>query len=309
MKFWSILENPIEGRLRAGWRILIIVVLTIAGMLLQAMLPIPHWLKYIATVILFSVIVWFTGRVVDNRPFSSFGLQLSPLWWRELWLGILFASVVSVTLFAIGASFGWYEIHGWGWQNGEYTRFFKNFALYLTMMICIGYYEELLFRGYLNLNLFEGFTGKNSKKAFEPALFSIILISALFGIVHANNPNATMFGVLNVFLAGLMLGIPFFATGRLAMSIGIHFAWNYVQGPILGLPVSGIAFAKPVLIVQSEGPVFWAGGRFGFEGGIIGFIGIVLISMAIWWYLRRMGYTKMVHPTIQSQAMALRKNV
>jgi uncharacterized protein len=307
MKFWTIFENPIEGRPRAGWRILIIIVLVIAGLLFQAMLPIPHWLKYIATAILFTFIVWFTGRLVDNRPFTSFGLQLSPIWWRELWFGVIFASFVSITLFAIGAALGWYEIHGFGWQNGDYTRFFNKFALYLTMMICVGYYEELLFRGYLNLNLFEGFCGKNSKTSLKPAFFSIILISALFGIVHANNPNATIFGIINVFLAGLMLGIPFFATGRIAMSIGIHFAWNYVQGPILGLPVSGMTFSKSVLIVQSEGPAFLAGGRFGFEGGIIGFIGILLISLVVWWYLRRMGYTKMVHPAIQSQAMALRK--
>ena len=112
--------------------------------------------------------------------------------------------------------------------------------------------------------------GKRPEGAIWPAALSILAISVLFGLVHAGNPNATLLGIINVTLAGVMLGVPFLATGRLAMPIGIHFAWNFVQGGVVGVPVSGLAATNSLLITHSIHEDILAGGAFGFEGGLLG---------------------------------------
>ncbi|HAC16446.1 MAG TPA: hypothetical protein DCE78_10955, partial [Bacteroidetes bacterium] len=97
----------------------------------------------------------------------------------------------------------------------------------------------------------------------------------------------------------------FFLTGNLGMAIGIHFAWNFFQGPLLGLPVSGIIFNNSLIRTTFENDQLITGAKFGMEGGLIGTLGIVLILLISWWYLRKRvpGFT--THPAIQSQTVLI----
>lgn len=68
-----------------------------------------------------------------------------------------------------------------------------------------------------------------------------MLISAVaFGCIHLSNPSASALSVLGNTLGGVIYGVAFVATGRIWMSLGLHFAWNFVQGPVFGFPVSGL---------------------------------------------------------------------
>jgi len=84
-----------------------------------------------------------------------------------------------------------------------------------------------------------------------------------------------------------MLGIPFLLTGRMAIPIGIHFAWNWVMGGIYGLPVSGLDGRRSVIQTIEQGPDLWTGGKFGPEAGLLGLFAIGLIFLWIFWYGRR----------------------
>ena len=76
---------------------------------------------------------------------------------------------------------------------------------------------------------------------------------------------AVLFGLL-----GAMLGVGLVYTGRLALPIGFHIAWNFFQGGVFGFPVSGGDQQVALLTVDDRGPALWTGGAYGPEGGLLG---------------------------------------
>lgn len=58
------------------------------------------------------------------------------------------------------------------------------------------------------------------------------------------------------------------------------------MGAIYGLPVSGIRFRESILQSRVTGPELWTGGKFGPEGGIIGFLALILLFGLILAYLK-----------------------
>ena len=72
-------------------------------------------------------------------------------------------------------------------------------------------------------------------------------------------------------------------SGSLWLAIGLHFAWNFVQGPLLGFPVSGIA-AGGLQQVHDAGPAWLSGGAYGPEAGLVGIaFRFVIIAMVVLW--------------------------
>lgn len=294
----SVFVNFRESRLRSGWRVLFFILPGIFVMAVVAGLVGFGLWRFMATAIVMTFYVWLFVRFVDKRSFADTGMR-SPAYWRtEFWLGVWMASIVMGVMFLIAWLAGWYTIVGFGWDFEGVFTFVLKFIGYLVIMLCVGYYEELIFRGYLTLNLFEGLYRGSKSDSRIPAIFSVLIISVLFGLAHANNPNATSLGVINVAMAGIMLGIPYLATGRLGLSVGIHFAWNFVQGGILGVPVSGTTFEYSIFQTIDTGIPLFSGGAFGFEGGLMGSFGILLILIFTFIYLKKEGYIGMVHPAL-----------
>ncbi|HBQ58950.1 MAG TPA: CPBP family intramembrane metalloprotease domain-containing protein, partial [Balneolaceae bacterium] len=162
------------------------------------------------------------------------------------------------------------------------------FVFFFVRMISVGFYEELMTRGYLIPNITEGFTlGKITPQ--KATIIAITVSSALFGIMHAGNPNSSVTAVINIFLAGVMLAVPFVLTGRLALSIGIHFSWNFFQAGIFGFRVSGLEVRSSLIQIQQGGSDWWTGGAFGPEAGVIGILGILLILATTLLYLKWSG--------------------
>ena len=64
-------------------------------------------------------------------------------------------------------------------------------------------------------------------------------------------------------------------TRSLWLAIGMHWAWNFFEGPLFGTPVSGYpryANLNPLLTSTTIGPEQWTGGAFGPEGGLFSVI-------------------------------------
>lgn len=311
MTLWDIFENRQERRLRAAWRIAAFILisgilLVLISLLITELADFPV-LRFLGPAVAVTIATWTTGKWLDRRPFAGFGMQLSRLWWMEFAWGSLLAAGVSALFMAGAVWMGWYSFTGFGWLLTPEPRFWWHLLGYTVLMLSVGYYEELAFRGYLNLNLYEGFSGLAKGKTWVAGGLSIACISALFGFVHAGNPNATVFGVINIVLAGVMLGLPFLATGRLGWSVGIHFSWNYVQGALLGLPVSGVPFEYAVFSFQPTGLQGITGGAFGLEGGLLGTGAILMILVVLVIYARKHNYLRQVHPTIQAEQQRLKQ--
>ena len=98
-----------------------------------------------------------------------------------------------------------------------------------------------------------------------------LLVSALlFGWGHISNDNATWWSSLAIAIeAGLLLGAAYKWSGTLWVPIGIHWAWNYTQGNIFGLAVSGTDAGTTILTTTVNGPEIITGGAFGPEASII----------------------------------------
>ncbi len=72
-----------------------------------------------------------------------------------------------------------------------------------------------------------------------------VLSALLFGVFHIGSPGVTLIGIINIVMMGVLLGIAYALTGRLAMPVGIHIAWNLLQGNVFGFPVSGTTSPAP----------------------------------------------------------------
>ena len=155
----------------------------------------------------------------------------------------------------------------------------------LVVFGLVGFYEEAFSRGYGLTNLAEGlnlpFLGP--KRAVVAAW---LISSVLFGVGHALNPHSSWISTLGVTAAGLQLGLGYVLTGRLGISIGLHFSWNFFQGNVFGFPVSGRDFQVSFLGILQGGPGVWTGGDFGPEAGLLGFLACLLGGLLILVWVR-----------------------
>ncbi len=144
----------------------------------------------------------------------------------------------------------------------------------LAMAIASGYVEEVVFRGVL-FRIVEESLG---------TWIALALTSLLFGFAHIINPNATLFSSFAIAMeAGVLLGAAYVLTRRLWLAVGIHFAWNFTQGGIFGVRMSGIT-VDGLLESQLSGPMLLSGGEFGVEASI--FALVLGVGTGIWFLVK-----------------------
>ena len=134
------------------------------------------------------------------------------------------------------------------------------------MFLAVALFEEILFRGVLFRIVEEGL-----------GTWWALLISALFfGAVHLGNPGATAWSSAAIAIeAGLLFGMIYHVTRSLPVCMGLHAAWNFAQGTLYGIPVSGTK-ADGWLRSTRSGPDWLSGGVFGAEASVIA-LGICLL--------------------------------
>lgn len=233
--------------------------------------------------------MWLAALLLDRRPFREFGFRLSGGWFLDFLFGMGLGAALMTGIFVTELESGWVSVGDMfqAVQPGE--PFFPSLVAPVILFVCVGIYEESLFRGYRIKNIAEGinFPAIGSRSA---VLLSLAITSVYFGLRHAANPNADLLSTFNVFLAGILLGAGYVLTGELAIPIGLHIAWNFFQGNVYDFPVSGLnPIGATFLVTSRHGPELWTGGSFGPEGGLLlpfaAISGIVLI--ALWVRLRR----------------------
>lgn len=157
--------------------------------------------------------------------------------------------------------------------EGDSTQLVQQLV---TAAIMPAFMEELLFRGIL-FRWIEEFAGSWA---------ALAATAVLFGVAHIFNPNATWFSSFAIAVeAGLLLGGAYMLTRSLWLPIGIHAAWNFTQGEIFGVPVSGNA-VHGLLRSRLSGPPLLTGNGFGLEASLIalvtaGIAGIGFVVLAV----------------------------
>jgi hypothetical protein len=191
-------------------------------------------------------------------------------------------------VFAVGVLSSAFEVKGFFESYWVNTPFIAAFPQIAVQYFFVGIYEEVAFRGYILVNLAEGlkfrFIGRRAA-----LIFAWVLTSLVFGVMHATNPNATLISTLNIFFAGLFLGLGMVLTGDLAIPIGLHITWNFFQGNVFGFAVSGVKNGATLISTEAIGPIWFTGGRFGPEAGFIGLLAMVIGSILTLLWVRRRG--------------------
>ena len=252
--------------------------------------------------------IWISGRLFDRRIFSEFGFKITNKWWVDFIFGLSLGGFLMLLIFLVELVAGWISIQELFVTRNPDAPFLGTILIPLVTFLFVGFYEELLSRGYHLTNLAEGF----SSSLISPRAALIIattLSSLVFGLLHTANPNASLISFLNISLAGIFLSTGYLLTGQLAIPIGLHFGWNFFQGNVFGFPVSGGDYRIATFIkVIQEGPALWTGGSFGPEGGLLGTIFSLLgILCILVWVRFRSGKTGL-HLAI-SQPPSLHKQI
>ena len=106
---------------------------------------------------------------------------------------------------------------------------------------------------------------------------ALLLTTVAFSVLHGANPEVTGLALLNIALAGLLLGVVRIVTGSLWAATGVHLGWNLATGFLADLPVSGMSLVDaPLIEVTQTGRDFITGGAFGAEGGLASTVAIAL---------------------------------
>jgi uncharacterized protein len=249
--------------------------------------PVVPLVSGVAGLVVAILTVWLSGRFLDRRPFSEFGFRLGAGWWLDLFFGLVLGALLMTVVFIVELGLGWVKVTG-AFEVPGGAPFVISILFPAATFVCVGLSEEMVSRGYQLKNAAEGL----NYPALGPSgaiLLAWISSSVFFGVLHADNPNATPISTLNIVLAGLMLGFGYVLSGELAIPIGLHITWNFFQGAVYGFPVSGFgAFGPTLLTTEQGGPDLWTGGSFGPEGGLL-VPGIMLLGMslvALWTHLR-----------------------
>lgn len=111
--------------------------------------------------------------------------------------------------------------------------------------------------------------------------WALLISAAFFGAAHIFNPGATLWSSAAIAIeAGLLLAMIYHVTRSLWACIGLHAAWNIMQGTVYGIPVSGGA-GKGWLVSSRTGPDWLSGGAFGAEASVVALGTCSLLTLAL----------------------------
>lgn len=301
MKFLNIFWDSSQRRLRLVPRLLLYVLFYLLSFLgFSVLVNLTGTFSLTSSLIASGIIeagltllvVWSTGKLLDRRPFTDFGFQFNRGWLKDLCFGLALGAALMTAIFLFEWVMGWVSIVEFFGTNTMYsfvpTRafFWSQFFQALIFYFLVAFSEELFFRAYPFINLLEGFQKIKIKREWA-AWLAAVLTSAVFGLAHVGNPHATWISTLYIFLAGIMLSIGFIYSGQAALSIGLHFTWNFFQGVIFGFPISGTVSPANLIRIEQHGAELLTGGSFGPEAGLVGVIAMLLGILLIYIYLKR----------------------
>jgi len=211
-----------------------------------------EWLRMvvclgIGSIALFIYAVW--TNLTEHRPITE--LDLNRIWKDQalgLLLGVLYFGAV-VGLMALAGS---YTI-----TSARFNLMPQLTAFMLFYVVAV--FEEIIFRGVI-FRLIDD--------RWNTAL-ALIISAVLFGALHYWNPGASLWSSCAIAIeAGLLLGAAYKHFGTLWLPIGIHWAWNYVQGNVLGFAVSGVQTSDKIFSPIITGSDWITGGAFGAEASV-----------------------------------------
>jgi uncharacterized protein len=273
--------------IRAGWRVLIFLALfaAIGRMISLLAIHTPGLREFIQaysglpmkpqgqilglyTPLVLILSAWIMTRI-EKRSFADYGLPLSEAFRKRFWQGVPLGFAMLCVLLGLIAAF-----HGFSLSGEAVTGVdaIEDAALYAFGFICVGFFEEFSFRGYLQSALSSGM-------GFWPAA---ILLSVIFGAIHLGNPGEAWIGGLMAGSFGFLSCFALWRTGNIWLSIGMHASWDWGETCFFGTPDSGLVAQGHILNSSFHGPTWLTGGSVGPEGSWLVFLVLLVWALAIY---------------------------
>ncbi len=213
---------------------------------------------------------------LDRRSLVSLGLGRPLAGWRVSLLAGVFVGLAPVALLAgivlLAGAYGM-ELNG--------AEALSHAAAWTPAFVLGAFVEELLTRGYLLRNFVE----------VRQVVLGVIVSSAVFALFHFRNPGVrdSLWPMTNLLLGGVLLAQFCLLARNLWLPVALHFGWNFCQGVVLDIPVSGL---KMEGLIHVEAPGGWpdwvTGGAFGLEGSaVVAMLQLIPIAALAWWLARR----------------------
>jgi CAAX protease family protein len=208
---------------------------------------------------------------VEQRPFGAYGLPVRAAFGKSFWMGALWGVIALSALVAALRLLGHLDfvavsLHG--------VRALKFAAFWAVFFLVVALFEEFAFRGYAFFSL-------TRAVGFWPAA---LLLSALFGGIHAFNAGETWHGVLGAAAIGLFFCFTLRRTGNLWFAVGLHASWDWAQSFLCGVPDSGALEPGHLMRTSIHGANWITGGSVGPEGSIL----LIFLIVAMWIIFDRM---------------------
>ena len=232
--------------------------------------PIWDMITYANQFVTMFFVVWIYWVKFFNYKFPKIGFERTTTFVKELLLGFLTGVILLGVIFLILLLTNQMEI-----TSLQFS--IKYFLFHVFIYAIVAYNEELLFRGYLL-----GATMKLANKYLVLIVFAFV-----FSFAHAFNANFQIIPAVNIFLAGIILGIYYIHTKRLWYSISLHFTWNFLQGPVFGSNVSGGKDEHTIITQNITGKDWITGGEFGFEGSVLMTVILIVLILTFELYFRK----------------------
>lgn len=276
----SALWTTAQGRLRAGWRALLFVLLfaVLAPAAQLALRPLAAvsvdsatirgqtvgWLAtLLALLAAHAAMLFLLDRRAGGWAYVDLGRRAATP--ARVATGVVLGALAIGVPCALLLALGWLTV-----SRGPVVRESVGHEALVVIILLVpaALAEELLVRGYLLSALADGM-GR---------VAALVTTSAAFGLLHFNNPSMTPWALVVVALAGLFLGAVRFATTSLYAAWGAHFAWNAVLAVGLHALLSGSEMARVRWRTMDSGPDWATGGAWGPEGGAAAALGLALAT-------------------------------
>ncbi len=152
-------------------------------------------------------------------------------------------------------------------------------AVWAFGFLLVGFFEELLLRGYLLFTLARGMGW----------FWSSLLLSVAFGAIHGTNKGETPVGLFSAAAVGLLFCLSIWYTRSLWWAIGFHAAWDWGESFFWSTSDSGTLVQGHLLGERPTGAPLLSGGATGPEGSVLVFPLLLVCALLVhlWW--RRMG--------------------
>jgi len=204
------------------------------------------------------VVTMLFCKLIQKRKMRTLGFK-KPGMWKEYGIGLVVGFVMMAVIVLVGVITGSMTLTfnpeaATGAGIGMLVLLFGGFVFQ-------GMSEEVLCRGYFLVSL--------ARKKGNMCM-AVIVNAIAFAALHLLNAGIAPLAFVNLVLFGIFASVYFVKRGNIWGIAAIHSIWNFAQGNIFGVLVSGNDFGTTVFKSEiNESMTLINGGAFGLEGGIL----------------------------------------